>query len=171
MGWDATPQQAVVRKSEFKAAVKPPMTQAVAENLSSRNRNQAQKPTKKSANGAYNFENKTGPAIMFNVEVNEGHMTPLFPNQFKSAQTPVKDCGGRLQAAFCCPRGPSFEKTNQPGNQHRKKSSVRATRIRPSKSQPSFRDSNDAGFGDKFMAGDGIRQLWCYAYKMVGSKA
>jgi hypothetical protein len=51
-GWEATPQQAVEKKSEFKAVATPPRMQASVESFHCRKHNQALRPRNRSANGA-----------------------------------------------------------------------------------------------------------------------
>jgi len=51
-GWEATPQQAVEKKSEFKAAAMPPRMQASGESFHCRKHSQALSPRKSSEKGA-----------------------------------------------------------------------------------------------------------------------
>src|ERR1035441_9602250 len=62
-GWDATPQQAVEKKSEFKAAAMAPRTQAVGESFHCRKHNQALSPRNKRAKAAKIFENMSGLVV------------------------------------------------------------------------------------------------------------
>src|SRR6267378_1535212 len=52
IGCEATPQQAVEKKSEFSAAAKAPKMQAAGASLHWRKQNQAQRPTNRMAAGA-----------------------------------------------------------------------------------------------------------------------
>ena len=51
-GWDATPQHAVEKKSEFKVVAMPPRMQAVNDSFHCRKQSQALSPRNSSANGA-----------------------------------------------------------------------------------------------------------------------
>src|ERR1017187_4825475 len=93
-GWDATPQQAVEKKSEFKAAAMPPRMQASGESLHCRKHSQALSPRNKSAKGAYIFEKMSLPKSMPSVAETFGDpLGAAFPIQFRSSHMPKKPDG------------------------------------------------------------------------------
>src|ERR1035441_9591242 len=86
-GWDATPQQAVEKKSEFKAAAMLPRMQAVGESFHCRKHSQALSPRNSSAKGAKIFEKTRGPETRESALVTVGvALGPAAPSQFKSCQ-------------------------------------------------------------------------------------
>src|ERR1035437_5179988 len=66
-GWDATPQQAVDKKSEFKLAAMAPSAQAKGERFHCWKQSQALSPRSNRAKAAKIFENMNGPATRSSI--------------------------------------------------------------------------------------------------------